>query len=657
MVRSRKTSHKNIKFIFYAFNFKIMKKFLSLSCLALLLSYASFALYPMSPTSGTVCMGSYLYVSDSLSPGGVWSSSNPAVGSIDAISGAITGIASGTITITYTLGGSYVTGDFTVNPNPAPITGGSVTICATATTTLADPTPGGTWSAYFYASVGSSSGVVTGIYAGVADIYYTVAGCSAITTVTVDATTTGYLPPTVTMCLSGSYTYFDSLGLGGTWSSSNPSVATIGATTGIVTPVSGGTTTISYTTSGPCGSSVATSLLTISTVTAPGYISGTTSLPLGYTSAYLYDSQPGGTWSSTSPAVLTINATSGLITPLTLGSSLISYTYTGCGGVAHDTVTVTDTALNGISGTVFFDTLSYYGPVTVWLIKYNPTTHILSAVDSVYEYCYGSSIFYQFTGLATDSFRIKAATQDSSLTVTGFMPTYHTSYFYWHDADVIYHTSGASDINKDVHMAWGTVTAGPGFIAGDVTTGANKGTSTGAPAANIQIYVVNSATGRLVLKTFTNSAGHYSCSGLPVGATYHIFPDSLNYLTTAYSGITLTTANPGMSAASFIMHTISHTITPNMTGVPSVNAGNSEIFTFPNPASNKLKIQWNEKTEETAHVVIADLAGREVYNGSADLTQGTGVKQIDITQITNGLYLVTVSTATLSYTSKLEIAH
>ena len=125
-----------------------MKKFLSLSCLALLLSYASFALYPMSPTSGTVCIGSYLYVSDSLSPGGVWSSSNPAVGSIDATSGAITGIASGTITITYTLGGSYVTGDFTVNPSPAPISGGGVTICAGATTTLYDATPGGTWSSY-----------------------------------------------------------------------------------------------------------------------------------------------------------------------------------------------------------------------------------------------------------------------------------------------------------------------------------------------------------------------------------------------------------------------------------------------------------------------------------------------------------------------------
>ena len=636
-----------------------MKKFLSLSCLALLLSYASFALYPMSPTSGTVCIGSYLYVSDSLSPGGVWSSSNPAVGSIDATSGAITGIASGTITITYTLGGSYVTGDFTVNPSPAPISGGGVTICAGATTTLYDATPGGTWSSYYYyaATVGSATGIVTGVAGGLANVYYTVGGCSVVTTVSVDATSTGYIPASVTVCLTGFYTYSDSAGLGGTYSSSNPAVATIGATTGVITPVSGGTTTISYTTTGTCGTSVATSLLTISTTTAPGYISGTTSLPLGYTSAYLYDSQPGGTWSSTSPAVLTINPTSGLITPVTLGSSLISYTYTGCGGVAHDTVTVTDTALNGISGTVYFDTLSYYGNVTIWLIHYNPITHILSAIDSQSVYCYGSSVFYQFTGLATDSFRIKAATQDSSLTVTGFMPTYHTSYFYWHDADVIYHTAGASDVNKDVHMAWGTVTAGPGFIAGDVTTGANKGTSTGAPAANIQIYVVNSATGRLVLKTFTNSAGHYSCSGLPVGATYHIFPDSLNYLTTAYTGITLTTANPGMSAASFIMHTVSHTITPNMTGVPSLNAGNSEVFTFPNPANNKLNIQWNEKTAETAHIVIADLAGREIYNGYVDMNQGTGVKQLDLTDFTNGLYVVTVSTATLSYTNKLEIAH
>ncbi len=635
-----------------------MKKFLSLSCLAMLLSYASFALYPMSPTSGTICIGSTFYVSDSLSPGGAWSSSNPAVGSIDPSTGAIMGISAGTITITYTLGGSFVTGSFTVNPSPAPITGGGVAICVGSSTTLADATPGGTWSSYYYyATVGSTTGVVTGVYGGVDYIYYTVGGCSVSATVTVDATSAGYLPPTVTVCLTGSYTYHDSLGLGGTWSSSNPAVATIGASTGVVTPVSGGTTTISYTTTGTCGTSVVTSTLTVSSTTAPGYISGTTALPLGYTSAYLYDSQPGGTWSSTSPAVLTINATSGLITPVTIGTSLISYTYTGCGGVAVDTVTVRDTALDGISGTVYFDTLSHYGLVKVWLINYNPTLHTLAAVDSYSVYCSGSSIFYQFTGLATDSFRVKAAIADSGVTVTGFMPTYHNSNFYWHDANVIYHTAGASDVNKDIHMAWGIVTAGPGFIAGDVTTGANKGTSGGGPAANVEVYAVNTANGHLIQKTLTNSAGHYSFTGLPVGATYHIFPDSLNYLTTAYTGITLTTANPGKSAASFIMHTVSHTITPNMTGVPSINSGKSEVFTFPNPANSKLNIQWNELTSETAHVVIADLAGREIYNGSVDMNQGTGVKQIDLTHFTDGLYLITVNTATLNYTNKVQISH
>ena len=48
---------------------------------------------------------------------------------------------------------------------------------------------------------------------------------------------------------------------------------------------------------------------------------------------------------------------------------------------------------------------------------------------------------------------------------------------------------------------------------------------------------------------------------------------------------------------------------------------------------------------------------RGLKNGYVDMNQGTGVKQLDLTDFTNGLYVVTVSTATLSYTNKLEIVH
>ncbi len=76
--------------------------------------------------------------------------------------------------------------------------------------------------------------------------------------------------------------------------------------------------------------------------------------------------------------------------------------------------------------------------------------------------------------------------------------------------------------------------------------------------------------------------GNYSFSNLPVG-TYYIFPDSLNYITTAYTSITITSVATTMSTANFTQHTLSHTITPNTEGVNSVSNMASSVFAIPQP--------------------------------------------------------------------------
>jgi len=101
----------------------------------------------------------------------------------------MTGISAGTATITYTVGGPYVTMGVTVYPLPAAITGpGSV--CAGGNITLTDGMPGGTWMSGnpAVATIGSLSGVVTGNSGGSAAIYYTLStGCAVIAGVSVTA--------------------------------------------------------------------------------------------------------------------------------------------------------------------------------------------------------------------------------------------------------------------------------------------------------------------------------------------------------------------------------------------------------------------------------------------------------------------------------------
>lgn len=144
------------------------------------------------------------------------------------------------------------TATFTINslPSVSPITGLN-SVCIGNAITLSNATLSGTWSSadVLVASV-NSSGVVSGISANAVDITYTTApvnGCinSIAKNITVNA-----LPPatpitgTTTLCINTT-TALGNSSPGGTWKSSNASVATI-SNAGVVTAVSAGTTTVTY---------------------------------------------------------------------------------------------------------------------------------------------------------------------------------------------------------------------------------------------------------------------------------------------------------------------------------------------------------------------------------------------------------------------------
>ena len=162
--------------------------------------------------------------------GGTWSSVTGTVGTI-SVSGVVTGIGAGTTVISYTIGSCYVTTIVTVDTQPAAISG-TLGVCLGLTTSLSDVTGGGVWSSIpaTTASV-TGTGMVTGVATGTATISYTLGICAATAIATVC--------PAATITLSdGTF--------GGTWSSSNSGVATVGSLTGIVTGVASGTTNISY---------------------------------------------------------------------------------------------------------------------------------------------------------------------------------------------------------------------------------------------------------------------------------------------------------------------------------------------------------------------------------------------------------------------------
>jgi hypothetical protein len=601
-----------------------------------------------------ICAGSTGTYTDAMT-GGIWGSYNPSIATIGSSTGIATGVSSGTATLQYLNGstGCSVTMLISVNATPSGTISGPTTLCPTSTITLTDPITGGAWSS---SSTGvatvSSGGVVTGVAAGTTTISYGVSGSCGmgysthIVTVsigTIAGTITGpsSVCPTTTISLSDAVT-------GGVWSSSNPSAATV-SSTGVVTGIAAGTTTISYAVTGCSGIAYATKVVTVTSGTSAGSIVGTATVVAGSTT-YLSDTITGGTWTSSNTSIATVSF--GTVTGVAAGTCTITYTVSGCSGTAYATKVVTVSAFNGISGHVLFTGSAYYGSVKVWLIDY--TAPMLTAVDSITVYSSGSSAFYQFLTPVANTYRVKAAIQDSA-TVAGYIPTYHTSSAYWNTATTFAHITTVADINKDITMLTGTPTTGPGFIAGDVTMGANKGTAGTIPAAGLLMYVENDATGAVLQQTHTDAAGHYSFSNLPVGATYKIYPELINYATTPYTTINLTTGTPSMSVASFEQHTISLTITPIMVGVHNVAAIASSVSAYPNPTNGKMNISWNALNAEQGTISVADITGREVYHATINMAQGAGATMVDLSDLNNGLYLMSIKSASVNYNNKIQI--
>src|SRR5664280_2430703 len=169
----------------------------------------------------------------------------------------------------------------------------------------------------------------------------TVGGC--VNTATKIVTITAPIPQTITgtspLCIGATATY-TSTTAGGTWSSGTPAVATVNAASGLVTGVSAGTSVITYSvTVGGCVNT-ATQTVTI-TATIAQTITGTSPLCIGATATYT-STTAGGTWSSGTLAVATVNAASGLVTGVSAGTSVITYSVTvgGCVNPATQTVTI-----------------------------------------------------------------------------------------------------------------------------------------------------------------------------------------------------------------------------------------------------------------------------------------------------------------------------
>ena len=293
-----------------------------------------------------VCAGLTTVLADTPS-GGTWSDAGTGFATINPISGVAAGISAGTETITYTAptSGCVSTTTLTINPSPAAITGSVSAVCVGSYLSLSvTPTTGGTWSTSptAFATIDSLGGTLYGTSAGTTVVTYTLppGGCTSTYTVTVNGL------PSITgadsVCVGSSIT-LTGTPASGSWTSGSPDTASVTISGGSVSGVAAGTAKITYTLGTGCMTDT-----TILVNPTPVAITGGTAVCAGSALA-LADSPSGGTWSASPASFATIDPVSGVLTALSAGTELVTYSLPpgGCTSTLAITVNPLPAAITG----------------------------------------------------------------------------------------------------------------------------------------------------------------------------------------------------------------------------------------------------------------------------------------------------------------------
>ena len=363
-----------------------------------------------------VCAASKIVYANTTT-GGVWSSGTTSIATIST-TGIITGVSAGISTISYTVTNAsgcvtVVTREVTVNalPTVASITG-TQEVCVGLTTAFANATTGGVWSSgTTNVATVNGSGVVSGVSAGTATISFTVTNISGCVTVVTREVPVNALPTvaaikgTQEVCV-GLTTAFTSTTTSGVWSSGTTSVATVNASSGVVSGVSAGTATISYRVTNLSGCiTTVTRDVTVNTFLTVAPITGVQQVCFQATTPFA-STTTGGVWSSNNITAATIDA-GGIITGRQSGTATISYTVTNAVGGCVTIVTrdITVNALPVITATA--------NPT---LVNKGQNTQLnVSAVGNIASFVWSPSGGTLTTNPASTTVRV---TQNTTYTVT-----------------------------------------------------------------------------------------------------------------------------------------------------------------------------------------------------------------------------------------------
>ena len=458
---------------------------------------------------------------------------------------------------------------------------------------------------------------------------------------------------------TGTNTIFSATGTGGTWSSATTSVATVNATSGVVTGITAGTSVITYTVVGTGGCPTVTATRTI-TVTAPGdagVISGTNMICVGSTTTFS-TTGAGGTWSSATTSVATVNSGTGVVTGISAGTSVVTYTVPASGGcpavTSTRTVTITAPGNAGtISGTNAIcagtnTTFSTTGTGGTWssattsVATVNATTGVVTGITA------GTSVI-TYTVVGTGGCPTVTATRTITVTAPGDAGVISGTNTICAGTNTTYSSTGTGGTWSSATTSVATVNATTGVVTG-ITVGSSVITYT-VPASGGCPVVTASRTITINAIPATPTAG----SNTPVCAsTGAINLTASNEVGATYNwsgpnAFISTLQNPSIGSATIAMSG-TYSVTTTVAGCTSASASTTVAVSNCLPTAND-DIAGANLTEDGINGIINIITNDSDTDGvPSSPSNGPGQYSIDLDPSSPGIQTTfTDATGTWTY--------
>ena len=77
---------------------------------------------------------------------------------------------------------------------------------------------------------------------------------------------------------------------------------------------------------------------------------------------------------------------------------------------------------------------------------------------------------------------------------------------------------------------------------------------------------------------------------------------------------------------------------------------------FPNPASDRLYIYWQDQSMGQAVVTLSDMSGHIVYRSPIDFTTSVGQVEIPVSRLETGIYLYDIASGNTHTAGRINVA-